>query len=73
MKTTIAGRDPTRRPQMCHCCGGKTISIVYTEGGTDAGTFEEQWQCSECNAKGWIKGNAGDDPTQWQHKGALFR
>jgi hypothetical protein len=69
----MSHEDPARLPRSCNCCGSNNVSVTQSYGAIDRGEFEEQWRCGDCNAKGWIEGEASNHPAQWRRKGALFR
>jgi len=55
----------------CKNCGGAT-ELVDSSGGVTEGRFREKYQCIECGAHGWIKGEAGEPAESWNKTGMLF-
>jgi hypothetical protein len=55
----------------CANCGGVT-DLEEQSGGTTEGRFSEEYQCVQCGAKGWIRGEASAPPQEWTRTGQVF-
>jgi hypothetical protein len=56
----------------CEACGQGVPTIVKQSGGTESGRFHEVYKCNVCGAKGTIRGEASDPPSEWTRVGRVF-
>lgn len=55
----------------CQRCGGATV-LHDEEGGTTEGRFSEEYRCVNCDARGFVSGDAGAPAREWRRYGGVF-
>jgi len=56
----------------CCVCGSTRVHPSHSRGGVEEGTFKETYRCHDCGKHGWIRGDSGDDPDEWERFGKVF-
>jgi len=55
----------------CANCGG-AIDEVSIDEPQEEGSFQEEYECVNCDAKGFVSGREEEPPNQWDKFGRAF-